>query len=280
MAISLRELFEDIPVLKVVDVGASPIEGDPIYGPLHDAGGAELVGFEPAADQFQRLLDLDLPRATFLPDAIGDGTESELRICQAPGMTSMLEPDQEVLSHFHQFSEFGKVVGREKMPTRRLDDIPETQGMDFLKVDVQGGELRVFEGARARLTEAVMVQTEVQFVPFYEEQPLFAELDQMLRGLGFWFHRFGRIRSRVFKPLLVNNDPFAGMSQQLWSDAIYVRRFVDFSTLETPRLLKLALVAHDFYRSYDLAALALRRADEQEGTQRHARYLQHLAEGL
>ena len=75
-------------------------------------------------------------------------------------------------------------MGQENLPIRRLDDVPEIFGMVFLKVDFQRGELRVFEGARERLIAAVMVQVEVQFVPFYEEQSLFADLDQMLSGLG------------------------------------------------------------------------------------------------
>jgi len=280
MVFSLREIFDDIPVVRVVDVGASPIDGAPIYESLRKSDGADVVGFEPSQEQYKRLLDLDIPRSTFLPDAIGDGTEGELKICRGPGMTSMLEPDQRVLSHFHWFDTYGKVVHREPMPTRRLDDIPETEGMDFLKVDVQGGELGVFDGGRERLAEAVMVHTEVQFVPFYEEQPLFAELDTLLREAGFWFHRFEPIHSRVFKPLVVNNDIYAGMSQQLWTDAVYVRPFVDFSTLDVTSLLKIAVLAHDLYKSYDLSLLALQRLDEREGTQRYQRYLEKLVSVL
>lgn len=154
---SLREIFEDIPLVRVVDVGASPIDGTPIYEPLRASGGADVLGFEPATDPFERLLQLEIPRSTFLPDAIGNGEDGDLKICRGPGMTSLLEPDQRVLSHFHWFDTYAEVVRREPMPPRRLDDVPEAQGMDFLKVDVQGGEMGVFEGGRARLSEAVMV---------------------------------------------------------------------------------------------------------------------------
>lgn len=280
MAFRLSEIFEDIPRVRVVDVGASPIDGAPIYEPLREHGGAEVIGFEPSSDQYQRLLELEIPHATFLPDAIGDGTPGELKICRGPGMTSMLEPDARVLSHFHWFDTYAEVVSREPMETRRLDDVPETEGMDFLKVDVQGGEMGVFEGARDRLASAVMIHTEVQFVPFYENQPLFADLDRTLRDAGFWFHKFAPIHSRVFKPLVVNNDLYAGMSQQLWSDAVYVRPFVDFGELEAARLLKIAVLAHDLYQSYDLALLALQHLAAREGSERHIRYLERLSSVL
>jgi hypothetical protein len=45
-------------------------------------------------------------------------------------------------------------------------------------------------------------------------------------------------------------------------------------------LLKIAVLAHDLYGSYDLALLALLKIDEREETQRHARYLERLTEVL
>jgi hypothetical protein len=84
----------------------------------------------------------------------------------------------------------------------------------------------------------------------------------------------------VFKPLVVNNDLYAGMSQQLWSDAVYVRPFVDFGELEAARLLKIAVLAHDLYQSYDLALLALQHLAAREGSERHIRYLERLSSVL
>ena len=55
MVFSLREIFDDIPVVRVVDVGASPIDGTPIYEPLRESNGADVVGFEPAPGECERL---------------------------------------------------------------------------------------------------------------------------------------------------------------------------------------------------------------------------------
>ena len=273
---SLSDVIKDLPHVKIVDVGASDIDGEPIFNTLRATGQAEVVGFEPSPKQYQRLLDANITNATFLPHAIGDGSKQELKICSGPGMTSVLEPDLDVLRHFHGLREAAEVVSRHPVETHRLDDIPETEGMDFLKIDVQGGELAAFEGGMNRLLQASFIHTEVLFVPFYKGQALYAELDQKLREAGFWHHRFDATQSRVFKPLVIQGDAFGGISQELWSDAVYVKRFVDFPKLPKEQLLKIALIAHDIYASFDLAALALEVLDKREGTSFLSDYLAQL----
>ena len=54
---------------------------------------------------------------------------------------------------------------------------------------------------------------------------------------------------------------YQALSQQLWSDAVYVKRFTDFTHLDVERLLKIAVVMNDLYGSFDLAALALQHVD-------------------
>jgi FkbM family methyltransferase len=275
---SLYKLFDDVPRLKAIDVGASPIDGLPAYQPLFAAGRIELVGFEPDPDQYRALLAMNRPNATYLPYAIGNGSAGTLHICQAPGMTSLLKPDMEILQHFHGFANWGTVLRTVPVQTKRLDDIPEANKADYLKLDLQGGELGVIRGAPRLLEHVLIVHVEVQFVPFYKDQPLFAELDQALRLAGFYFHRFLEITSRVFMPMMFNNDRRAGFSQQLWSDAVYVKRFTDFGRLEEGALLKIAAILNDFYGSTDLSALALQHADRKGGTHRMKGYFESLAD--
>ena len=280
MVFSLTQLFPELPDIKVVDIGASPIDGDPPYQALLRADKVDLIGFEPDEKQFAALQALDLPRANFFPDAVGDGEEHVLHVCRQPGMTSLFEPDFDVLDHFHGFSDWARVVEKRPLRTRRLDEVPEAHGCDYLKIDVQGGELAVLQNAPEVLADCLVVHVEVQFVPFYKDQPLFAELDQLLRHAGFWLHRFLPMHSRVFKPMLINQDIYAGYSQDLWSDAVYVRRFTEFGAMDTEPLEKIALIGHDLYDSIDLASLALLRIDEKEGGQRQERYVAALATAL
>ena len=266
-------LVTPIPTLRAIDVGASPIDGAPPYQPLLQLGGIEVVGFEPSPDQFAALQAASTPGCTFLPHAVGDGSEGALHICRAPGMTSLLQPDLAVLSRFHVLAECAEVLEQLPIQTRRLDDMPEVAGSDYLKIDVQGAELSVLRGAAELLRSLTVVHIEVNFVPFYVDQPLFAELDQALRAAGFYLHRFLPLISRVFKPLILNNDPYAGLSQVLWTDAIYVRKFTELDGLDDEQLLKTARIAHEAYGSFDLCGLLLHTHDERNGGGLYDSYL-------
>ena len=271
------ELFTDIPDIHIVDIGASPIEGDPIYQPVLDQGGYRLTGFEPNHHMYAELQKLNHPKMTFLPYAIGDGKESILNICLAPGMSSLFEPNLELLSLFHGFEEWSQVIERLPLITHRLDDIDEIMNIDFLKLDVQGSEVAIFENATEKLKSTLVIHVETLFVPFYKGQPLFGEIDLILRKAGFLLHRFGPMVSRVFKPLIKDGDIFKGLSQVLWSDAVYVRDFTGFKNLSSEHLLKIARILHDVYGSYDFAHLALSFADPDGSEHRCDRYLEKLS---
>lgn len=278
MEFSLFDLFDDLPAIDIVDIGASPLDGQPPYQKLIDCGKTKVIGFEPNPEQYHRLLDHQSDHCTFLPYAVGDGQTHTLNICRAPGMSSLLEPDMEILKHFHGFEQWSQIIDRKIMPTVKLDDIEEIESLDYMKIDVQGSELNVIRHGSRRLSQTLVIHIEVQFVPFYKEQPLFGELDQELRSLGFYLHRFSPLISRVFKPLMIENNIYGGLSQVLWSDAIYVRKFTEFPQLDPQELLKIAVIAHDLYGSFDLCSLALGQVDSKEQTNRQASYVRKLIE--
>jgi hypothetical protein len=71
--------------------------------------------------------------------------------------------------------------------------------------------------------------------------------------------------SRVLKPLKLGDDLFAGMSQIVWSDAIFVRDFMHIDRLADDDLIGLAQIVHDCYRSADLALRLLTEHDRRSG---------------
>jgi hypothetical protein len=94
----------------------------------------------------------------------------------------------------------GEVRDRVPVQTRRLDDIAEIEHLDFLKIDIQGGELSVLRNGAAKLAEAVMIQTEVSFVTLYRGQPPFGEIDAELRRQGFLPHCFAEVKDWPIAP--------------------------------------------------------------------------------
>jgi FkbM family methyltransferase len=273
---SFKDLTGMAVPVKVVDIGANMIDSEPPYAPLLRAGVAEVVGFEPNPEALERLNQLKGPHETYLPHPVGDGKTHTLRFCQAQGMTSLLQPNPKVLNLFHGFPEWGRVIAEEEMTTVRLDDMPETANTDLLKMDIQGGELMVLQNAEDRLKDVLVIQSEVEFLQMYVDQPLFSDMDIFLRERGFVFHRFFPTVSRVIRPLLVDNNIYAGLSQLLWADAIFVRDFTRPELLTDRQLLAMAEILHDCYQSIDLALHLLNEYDGRTGNQLGTTYLTSL----
>lgn len=259
--------------IKAIDIGANPIDGDPPYAALLHRGQAEVIGFEPDAAAMARLNASKGPHERYFPHAVGDGGRHTLRVCQAPGMTSLLEPDPATLALFHGFPDWGRVLHRVEVETVRLDDVPETAGADLLKLDIQGAELMVLQHAEARLRDALVVQAEVEFLPLYRDQPLFGDVDGFLRARGFAFHRFYPQNSRVMAPMSVGGNPFAGLSQLVWADAIFIRDLTRLDALADCALLAMATILHDCYESADVVLRLLVEHDRRNAGGLAARYL-------
>jgi len=240
--------------VRIVDVGANGIEGDPPYQKLMECGLAHLTGFEPQAET----VALASADCTHLPWALGDGNPIDFRRCLHSGFSSSLEPARETMAVFSQYAPNATVLERATLPTRRLDDISEIGLIDYLKIDIQGGELAVLENGRARLAQTLFVHTEVSFVPLYEHQPTLGDVDNELRRQGFIPHCFGGVKKAIIPPLLLNNDPWSTLNQLLDGDLVYVRDFRKAQALSERQLRVMALIAHACYGSFDLAFYLLR----------------------
>jgi len=68
--------------------------------------------------------------------------------------------------------------------TSRLDDI-SVDGRLFLKIDAQGAEMPILQGATATLSRIVGLQVEMSLSAIYKDQVLAPEINTMLEGLGF-----------------------------------------------------------------------------------------------
>jgi FkbM family methyltransferase len=274
---NVTRLLPPVPRLKIVDVGAMSLgEGTDPYSALTSATPCDVYGFEPGAAEFEKLKASAKPGHHYLPYFIGDGSARTFYECNFNMTSSLFEPNTALLAKFQNLEELVRVQKTYPVETTRLDNIPEIKGTDLLKVDVQGAELQVFDGAVKTLENALVIHTEVQFVPLYKGVPLFGEIDTYLRSKGFMLHRLMSM-GRTFKPLVFRNDVNATLSQILWGDAIYVRDFMQFDQLSSVALLKLATILHETFRSVDLAAVALESYDRQNASNLQQTYLGKLA---
>jgi len=259
--------------VDIVDIGANPIDGPAIYEELLKTKHTKLVAFEPQKEGFDELKSQQRDNMTILPLAVGDGTTQTFHRCYSPGMSSTLKPDMTSLHYMQGYQTWGQVLETSTVDTVRLDDIQEITNIDFLKIDIQGGELKVFQNGLNRLSDAVLIQTEVSFNNLYHNEPLFSDIDQHLRKMGFVFHTFESMLQRCFTPVIVNDDIFQGNKQIFQADAVYVKDYRALSRLSSLKQRKLAYLLHELYFSFDLVQVILHVHDTMFGTDLRYPYL-------
>jgi FkbM family methyltransferase len=113
------------------------------------------------------------------------GAESkrvQFNILNYAGSSSLLSPADMNRRYHGSKMDISRTIEVDQV---RLDEILPHQEIDILKLDLQGGELEALNGCGAMLDRIKTITTEVEFVPLYEGQPLFADIDGLLRENGF-----------------------------------------------------------------------------------------------
>ncbi|MFN3973101.1 MAG: FkbM family methyltransferase [Gemmobacter sp.] len=241
---------------RIVDVGANPINPPPYLG-LLEAGRCEVVGFEPQAEALARLNETKGPHETYLPHAVGDGGRKTLNLYASGGFTSLFLPDVAAMRYLGK-PKWGKVTGAVPLQTVALDDCPEVGRFDLLKIDIQGGEVMVFEGARTLMSTALAVITEVRFFPLYEGEPMLGGADTALRSQGFFPHKFMFSKAVALPSSQLPRLRFRKMRDQLLDgDAVYLRDLRQPARLTDEELRHLAILAAGVFQSHSLVLWAL-----------------------
>lgn len=257
------------------------IEGEERYAPLVQQGLAHVTAVEPDPAQHERLRAERHGSYRLLPHYLGDGEPATMHVTHYPGCSSFYRPNRRLLDMFAGFdtrtASVFEITGTRRVDTKRLDDLPDCPAPDYLKIDVQGAELTILRNGTNTLASVLVIEAEVEFLPIYENQPLFGDLDSFLREQGFVLHKFVDMAGRYFKPLGARDNPLAALSQVLWADAVFIRDFTALDRLAEMQLLKEALVLHNVYLSYDLVYLLLREYDRRQGKEFATRYARALS---
>jgi FkbM family methyltransferase len=199
------------PITTLIDIGANDgAFGEFISGFLHVN---RCYAFEPQARlqaQIEKRLAHVRHKRVF-PLALSDieGTADFFENSNHPS-SSLLRVSEHSKREFPQTS--GEIPTKVRLAL--LDDVltDEDLGSDvFIKIDVQGVEDKVIRGGRRVFGRAKFVMIEMSFVPFYDGQPLFEEVHEMLFSLGL---RFAGLKNQI-------NSPQTG--QPLFAHCLYRR---------------------------------------------------------
>lgn len=174
-------------VTLVLDVGANAGQ----TGRELRSGGytGRIVSFEPVSSVRAKLaeaLDADanweMAPAMALGDRRGDVT---IKVSEASDMSSVRDAAPELMEALPRT----RVVGEERVPIERLDAIFDRfvrpGDVVFLKIDTQGSERQVLDGAGGVIGRIAGIQMEMSLLPLYEGETLVTDHLAALRDLGF-----------------------------------------------------------------------------------------------
>lgn len=254
---------------NILEIGAIPIIGHP--EPFHELiqlfPGTCINAFEVDPEVCKRLNEKAIKGLTYHPIALGRREEERpFYMTNHPMCASLYKPNDRLTERYNNM-EVATLKSVSTIKTVSLDYFVTKNNIgpvDFIKIDIQGAELDVFEGGPSTLKNVLAIVTEVEFIPHYVDQPLFGDVSTFLSKQGFTFHKFLKLAGRMLKPLVLNNDPnFA--TQHMWSDAVFVRDLMNLGAISSERLLKLAVLA-SVYGSPDVTLNCFMEYDRRRGT--------------
>ena len=245
--------------IQICDIGASPVDKTDFIEELLMNTNSKLIGFEPNKNEFQKL-DKNSSKKKYYDFAIGDGTEKILNVCKAVGMSSFLKPDLNYLKNFYGFEKWSEIIYKIKVRTEKLTDIKD--GIDFLKIDVQGYESEIIKHGKDKIKECLVVQLETSPTPLYKDESTFASTIVQLEKLGFSLHMFNNLNTRSFKPTIISKNPYIGLHHLFQLDCVLIKNLKIIETYNTDNLKKLILILFHSFKSYDLVDYLVRLLDK------------------
>ncbi len=211
----------------LLEIGAVPLGGErePFYRLLDLFPGSCVVAFEVDEALCANLNAAAPAGVRYYPNALGRRDEARpFYLTRHPMCASLYRPNEPLIGLYQNF-EVAYLVSETTIRTVSLDAFVRDQrigDVDFIKIDIQGAELDVFEGGVEALSRTVAIVCEVEFVPHYVDQPLFGDVCRFLDRQALMFHKFLGLAGRTLRPIVMNNDAnFA--SQHIWSDAMFIR---------------------------------------------------------
>ena len=166
------------------------------------------------------------------------------------------------IKYYHRYEQVTTEV--ETISLDYFVDQNKIGAIDFIKIDVQGAELDIFKGGKKTLENVLKIICEVEFIPHYENQPLFGGVCNYLDKYDLMFNKFLALSGRALKPIMLNNNPNLA-SQHIWTDAIFIHHVQKIQNLSDEKLLKLSLLAC-VYQSLDLTFYCLSHFDKRNAT--------------
>lgn len=221
---ALSKYYQKYP-LVLADIGASG-GLEPHWAPAKKY--LQIIGFEPNEKEFSNLKKKENRNVTYLNTGLyNKNTFLDYYVTKNPQNSSVFKPNKKFLNQFSEKERFD-IIKVTKIETDTLDNQFKTHNItdtDFIKIDTQGSELFILEGAAATIQNFVFgIEVEVEFVEQYRNQPLFADVDSFIRKQGFWMFDIQSCHWKRIK----GKDCFKKRGQMVFGNALYLKKSENF----------------------------------------------------
>jgi hypothetical protein len=177
---------------------------------------------------------------------------TQMNLCSDPKQSSVYKPNMDLLSKY-QLSERYTINSNMIVECSTIDELLSefNFSLDFIKLDIQGAELKVLSGGQQSLPSVLGVEVEVEFSSQYIDQPLADEVFLFMRNNGFEFLDFVHINRW-------ERTAYSGLGQAMFADAVFIQspditvRQVSKGMIPLNKAMKLIAILY-IYRRYDLA---------------------------
>lgn len=181
-----EKLLQQYGINVVFDVGANIGQYGKELREINYRG--KIISFEPLITAFEKLTAVAKNDNLWevYNYALGD-VNGEMKINVA--VNSFSSSIMDMLPSHLEFAPESKYVGKQDINIKMLDSVFRSicQKSDnvFLKIDTQGFEKNVLEGAKNSLPFIDTVQIEMSLIPLYRDGLLFDEMCGFLKSLGY-----------------------------------------------------------------------------------------------
>lgn len=180
-------LMQTVGVTVLLDIGAN--DGGHARAVRRLGYGGRIASFEPTSSAWQRLdrAAVSDPMWDIFPWAVGDADQDvKIGVAGNAGHSSSVLP---MLETHALAAPDSKYVSSENVQMVRLDSVWDAvvaeADIPFIKIDVQGAEGLVLDGASTSLDRVVGVQTELSLAALYDGQTDYQEVLDRLTSRGF-----------------------------------------------------------------------------------------------
>tara|TARA_E500000331_G_C17205190_1_gene691085 strand:- start:106 stop:1059 length:954 start_codon:yes stop_codon:yes gene_type:complete len=242
--ILLREIAKESDSLTLLDIGSAG-DIEPRWLPIAEK--LNYIGVEPDERSSCLLSNLHNCKNYKIINSViwSEKTELSFNLCRKPQVSSVFRPNNEFLDRFPESKRF-EIVNTTSFESSTLDIELGNIQVDFVKLDIQGGELFALKGMQNNLHSCLGLEIEVEFSSLYKKQPLFGEVYNYLNDFGFEFIDFTNL-------CRWERNAHNSYGQCVFGDGLWMRSPEDVANNFPNKCLEYLLIC-SLYGRYDLVS--------------------------